>query len=52
MKLYHEERGTALQTVERQRQLLEEAGFIDIQVVEKCIDCGCYTEGFQTPNND
>jgi hypothetical protein len=45
VKLHHEEKGTALQSMDRQRQLLEAAGFIDIQVFEKYIDCGCYTEG-------
>jgi len=51
MKLYHEERGTSLQSIQRQVQLLEDAGFIEIQVFEKCIDCGCYTEGLRSGSN-
>lgn len=34
-----------MQSAQRQRQLLEEAGFVDIQVTERLIDCGCYSRG-------
>ena len=42
---FHIKKGTPLQSVQQQTQYLEQAGFVDIQVIEKTIDCGAYTEG-------
>lgn len=37
-------------SMEEQQQLLDKAGFVDIQVIEKCTDCGCYTSGMTSLN--
>jgi len=42
---YQKKKGTPLLTAEMQRRLVEEAGFVDIQVIEKCIDFGSWSEG-------
>jgi hypothetical protein len=34
-----------MQSAEHQRKLLENAGFVDIQVIEKVMDLGCYSQG-------
>ena len=45
MRAFLESRGTVAPSAEDQRRLLEETGFVDIQVIEKCIDLGCYSQG-------
>jgi hypothetical protein len=45
MRAFLESRGTTYQPVERQRQLLEAAGFVDIQESVKTIDLGSYGQG-------
>jgi hypothetical protein len=34
-----------MQSAEHQRKLLENAGFVDIQVINKVMDLGCYSQG-------
>lgn len=34
-----------MQSAEDQRKLLENAGFVDIQIIEKVMDLGCYSHG-------
>jgi hypothetical protein len=48
---FHDKRGTRMLTAEDQRQWLEDAGFVDIQVIEKCTDCGTYTRGMAALKN-
>jgi len=39
------QKGTPILTGEQQKRLVEEAGFIDIEVIEKRIDFGSWSEG-------
>lgn len=43
--LHNERRGTPLLSGAKLQKLFEDAGFVDIQVVEKLIDYGTYTNG-------
>ena len=45
---FHTREGTAAPSAEEYRQLLEDAGFVDINVITELIDYGCYT---QSPMN-
>jgi len=42
---YQNQEGTLILTAEMQGRLVEEAGFIDIQVIENCIGIGTWNEG-------
>jgi len=41
---FHAKEGTAAPSAEEYQQLLEDAGFVDINVITELIDYGCYTQ--------
>jgi len=42
---YQQSKGNPIQTAEMQRRFIEDAGFVDIQLIEKRTDFGSWSEG-------
>jgi hypothetical protein len=47
---WHEKTTSPVMMADDQKRLLEEAGFVDIQVTNKWIDAGCFTNGIVLSN--
>jgi hypothetical protein len=47
MSAWHEKTTSQMMTADDQKRLVEEAGFVDIQVTNKWIDKGRYTNGIK-----